>query len=100
MRLLLAIDDSKFSEAAVQNVIAQHSPQDAQVQVLNVVDLAVPIPASYHEAFEQESLKHGQELVQRAQASLSRAGFKVETAVEEGDPRARFSTTRCAGRPI
>ena len=87
MRLLLAIDDSKFSEAATQAVIAQCQPQGMEVKVLNVVDLAIPIPTSYAGAFRKESLKHGQEIVQRAERLLSKAGYKTQTAVEEGDPK-------------
>jgi nucleotide-binding universal stress UspA family protein len=87
MKLLLAIDDSKFSEAAVQAVITQHQPKGTEVQVLAVVDLAIPIPTSYAATFRQESLKHGQDLVQRAEEALRRAGFQVQTAVEEGDPK-------------
>ncbi len=34
MRLLLAIDDSKFSETATQAVIAQCQPQGTEVKVL------------------------------------------------------------------
>ena len=87
MRILLAIDDSKFSEAATQAVIAQYQPQGTEVKVLNVVDLAIPIPTSYAAAFHQESLKHGQELEQRADRMLSKASYKTQTAVEEGDPK-------------
>jgi len=90
MRLLLAIDDSKFSEAATHAVISQYQPQGTEVQVLNVVDLTIPIPTSYAGAFREESLKHGQELVQRAEQLLSKAGFKVQAAVEEGDPKTKI----------
>ena len=90
MKLLLAIDDSKFSEAAEQAVISQYPPQATEVQVLNVVDLAIPIPTSYAAAFRQESLEHGKGLVQRAEKLLSKAGFKVQAAVEEGDPKSKI----------
>ena len=90
MRLLLAIDDSKFSEAATQAVIAQCQPQGTEVKVLNVVDLAIPIPTSDAAGFRQESLKHGQEIVQRAERLLRKAGYKTQTAVEEGDPKSKI----------
>ena len=90
MRLLLAIDDSKFSEAATQAVIAQFQPQGTEVKVVNVVDLAIPIPTSDAAGFRQESLKHGQEVVRRAEQMLNRAGYIVQTAVEEGDPRSKI----------
>jgi nucleotide-binding universal stress UspA family protein len=87
MRILLAIDDSKFSEAATQAVIAQHQPLGTQVKVLNVVDLAIPIPTSYAASFREESLRRGQELVRRAEQMLNEAGYAVQTVVEEGDPK-------------
>jgi nucleotide-binding universal stress UspA family protein len=90
MRILLAIDDSKFSEAATQAVIAQYRPQGTQVKVLNVVDLAIPIPTSDAGWFRQESLRRGQELVLRAGQRLNGAGYAVQTAVEEGDPKSKI----------
>ncbi|MBZ5698828.1 MAG: universal stress protein [Acidobacteriia bacterium] len=90
MRILLAIDDSKFSEAAAQAVIAQHRPEGTQVKILNVVDLAIPIPTSDAAGFREESLKHGQEVVQRAEQMLNRAGYTVQTAVEEGYPKSKI----------
>jgi nucleotide-binding universal stress UspA family protein len=90
MRILLAIDDSKFSEAATQAVIAQHRSQGTQVKILNVVDLAIPIPTSYAAGFREESLKHGQEVVRRAEQILNKAGYTVQTAVEEGDPKSKI----------
>lgn len=90
MRILLAIDDSKFSDAATQAVIAQYRPQETQVKVLNVVDLAIPIPTSDAAGFREESLKHGQEVVRRSEQLLSKGGYTVQTAVEEGDPRSKI----------
>ena len=90
MRLMLAIDDSKFSEAATQAVIAQCQPQGTEVKVLNVVDLAIPIPTSDAAGFREVSLKHGQEIVQRAERLLSKAGYKTQTEVEEGDPKSKI----------
>jgi nucleotide-binding universal stress UspA family protein len=90
MRLLLAIDDSKFSEAATQAVIAQCQPQGTEVKILNVVDLAIPIPTSDAAGFRQESLKRGQEIVQRAERLLSKAGYKTQTAIQEGDPKSQI----------
>ena len=38
MKILLAVDDSKFSDAALQGVIAQIPPQGTEVLVLHVVE--------------------------------------------------------------
>lgn len=90
MKLLLAIDGSRYSEAATEAVIAQYPPQGTEVKVLNVVDLPLPIPTSDAAGFRELSLKHGQELVQLAEKLLSKAGYKTQTAVEEGDPNSKI----------
>ena len=87
MRLLLAIDDSKFSEAATQAVMTQFQTQGTQVSILNVVDLDIPIPTSYAAGFREESLQQGLEIVRRAEHQLKKAGYAVQSAVEEGDPK-------------
>jgi len=38
MKVLLAIDDSKFSEAATQALIAQARPAETEVRVLHVIE--------------------------------------------------------------
>jgi nucleotide-binding universal stress UspA family protein len=90
MKIVLAIDESRFSEAATQAVIAQYEPQGTEVKVLNVVDFPLPIPTSDAAGFRELSLKHGQELVQRAERLLSKAGYKTQTVVEEGDPKSKI----------
>ena len=95
MRILLADDDSKFSEAATQAVIQQTRSEQTEVYVLHVVEPVYSYVAPYSyavhnqdiEAAQQNLLKHGKELVARAEQQLSKMGFKVHTAVEAGDPR-------------
>jgi nucleotide-binding universal stress UspA family protein len=77
MKLLLAIDDSKYSDAAAQAVIQQMRPDTTEVCILHVVPLARPI----------EDVRKGRELVARVEQILSQAGFKVHTEVKAGDPR-------------
>jgi nucleotide-binding universal stress UspA family protein len=79
-RILLAIDDSKFSWAAVEAVMAQLQPQGREIKVLNVADPFMPV-------LLQDSVKRGWELVQRAEEKLRDAGYQTQTAVEEGDPK-------------
>lgn len=90
MKILLATDGSKFSQAATQALISQCRPQGTQVKVLNVVDLPLMIPTLYAADFRRESLKDGEELVRKAEQPLAKAGYKVETAVEEGDPKVKI----------
>jgi len=93
MRVLLAIDDSKFSEAATKAVIQQMRPEQTEVCVFHVVEPPLLI-ASYYEGeigtlagAERQWHERAKNLVKTAEQLLSKAGFKVETAVAEGDAR-------------
>jgi nucleotide-binding universal stress UspA family protein len=102
MKLLLATDDSQFSEAALQTLISQNRPQQTQVRVLHVMEpigivlselASEPPPGLYPaEPFELERLrkeqkKRASKLVESRAEELKDAGFQVETAIGEGDPR-------------
>lgn len=90
MKVLLATDGSEFSEAATEAIISQYQPRGTEVKVLNVVDVSLPIPTLYAAEFREESLMDGQAFVRQAEQPLTKAGFKVETAVEEGDPKSKI----------
>jgi len=95
MKILLAIDDSKFSEAAIQALIAQAPPKGSEVRVLHVIE---PLPAIYGgaewgyvmdwQAVTREQRKQAEALMARATQTLRAAGFQVTTAIEEGAPKA------------
>jgi nucleotide-binding universal stress UspA family protein len=94
MKILLAVDDSRFSDAALEAVIAQAPPRDTEVMVLHVVEpitLAPPPQMSSSYAPELEArVKEGQELVERQVQKLHAAGFKAHGAVETGDIRGKI----------
>ena len=90
MKILLAIDGSKFSEAAAKAVAREYQPQEAEVKLLHVVDIPLPIPTSDAAGYREESLKHGEELLQRTAQELISAGYKVSKSLEEGDPRSKI----------
>lgn len=91
MKILVALDDSRFSEAAVTAVLAQFRPQDAQVRVLHVLQpIAVSAPPQMSASYAPELAgfgKQARELLERAAKTLRAAGFQAETAVEKGDVR-------------
>ena len=94
MKILLGIEDSKFSEAAIQAVVRQFRSEAAELRVLHVVELLLYPPSAYAEELmsgievvQQERLQQGKDLVARAEKSLRAAGFRVSTLVEKGDPR-------------
>ena len=91
MKILLAIDDSKFSEAAAKNLAGQFQPENTEVRVLHVVEpIAISEPPQMSPGYYPEledRLPQARELVDRAAKMLSSAGFKVTTSVATGDAR-------------
>ena len=93
MRVLLAIDDSRCSEAATRTVVQQMRPDHAEVCVLHVVEPGWLVldyelgEVRQIEASREEGLKRAKELVERIKPLVTEAGFIVTTAIEGGDPR-------------
>ena len=94
MKVLLAIDDSKFSQAAIDTLIAQADPRETEVRVLHVLE---PIPSYFRgqtwgyvpEASQvlEEERKEAEGLLARASQTLRDKGFIVTRAIEEGNPK-------------
>jgi nucleotide-binding universal stress UspA family protein len=95
MKILVAIDDSECSQAAVRAVGSQIRAQGSEVLVLQVVEplvyATVPqmAPGYAPEMAErlQEELKQAKESVAKAAQVLRDAGFKVDTRVVESEVR-------------
>jgi nucleotide-binding universal stress UspA family protein len=97
MRILLAIDDSGFSQAAIETVIEQARPHDTDVRILHVVEspplLVAREMGGYDPALESllESQKQNAEALVRKAAELLRArGIKVAAGLEVGDPKSKI----------
>jgi nucleotide-binding universal stress UspA family protein len=91
MKILLAIDDSPFTEASIQALIAQFDPAKTEVRVINVVEpITVSAPPQMDPQYYpelREQIKEVQTLVDRVAKKLQGAGFRVSSAVEKGDAR-------------
>lgn len=98
MKILLAIDDSPFSDAAIQTVIRQFRPDGAEVRVFHAVDWinALPMAFGFGEgptyakdiaSSRDKSVQESELLVARAAQQLQAAGFRTNTRIAEGDPR-------------
>jgi nucleotide-binding universal stress UspA family protein len=97
MRILLAIDDSKFSEAAVEAVIEQARPHGTEVRILHVVEpppLLVGRELGGYEPALQDALEfqkqHAEALVAKTAESLRVRGLKATAALEVGDPKSKI----------
>ena len=94
MKILLAVDGSEYSAAAVEAVTARPWPPGTIVRVLSAVERVVP-PATevwYDAGGSLERTR--EELTRRAElltagvaGGLRTAGLTAEAAVRDGDPR-------------
>ena len=98
MKILLAIDDSKYSAAATRAIVERIKPDHAEVRVLTVADLinyfttekSAEAYVPHIEEIRVERLRHASQLVKNAANELQAAGFKASVAVSEGDPKGRI----------
>ena len=95
MRILLAIDDSRFSQEAMRTLIKQVQPNGTKVRVLHII---APVPAAfaiemapyvpyYSAEVEKDRRKQADKLVQGVTKKLSDAGFAAKGMVDAGDPK-------------
>jgi nucleotide-binding universal stress UspA family protein len=94
MKILLAVEESKYSEAAVRALLARAVPQGTEVRVLNVVEppslLVVREMGGYEPSLEaawQAHLNEVQSFVAKKAQELRAHGLNVTTVVEQGDPK-------------
>jgi nucleotide-binding universal stress UspA family protein len=97
MKILIAIDGSDFSQAALRSVIARPWPPDTAVKLLHVVEppslLMGREMGGYDPEFEMvwKALREqAKDLVEKAAETLRRANFSVTTELVEGDPKSQI----------
>jgi nucleotide-binding universal stress UspA family protein len=93
MKILMGIDDSKFSGDVLQAVVTQFRTEHTEVRVLHVLQPVAPAPPQMAPGYAPElesQKKPAQELVERIAKELRSAGFQVSTTVEVGDIRERI----------
>jgi nucleotide-binding universal stress UspA family protein len=96
MRLLLAIDRSAHSDAAVEDVARRLLPEGSEVEVLTVLHSSypatAPMPALIFSAAHAEDLRaqeaEAPQLVDAVVRKLQRArpGIRITTKIVEGEP--------------
>ena len=95
MRVLLAIDDSAFSEAAVHALASRVHAKGTQVLIVRVLEpivhTAIPRMEPAYTAEQvvllEDDRKQASECAASAAELLRRAGFEVETLVAENEVR-------------
>lgn len=93
MRILLAIDESSASMAAIREVRKRAWPSSTVVRVLHVVEKFVPPAAQlWYDAggslirSKDEVLRHYEEIADQVAEDLRARGLETETVVCEGNP--------------
>jgi nucleotide-binding universal stress UspA family protein len=95
MKILLAVDGSKYSDAAVQTLASKIRKEDADVIVLQVVEPRIfstppQMAAGYEPEMAEimkEQFQNAQQTVDRAAAALKAAGFNAKGRVVEAETR-------------
>jgi len=97
MKILIAIDGSDYSQAALKSLIDRPWPPETAVKVLHVVEppslLMGREMGGYDPEFEMvwKALRdQAKDLVEKAAEKLREAKFKVSTELVEGDPKSQI----------
>ena len=95
MKILLAIDGSSCSDAAVREVARRPWPERSTVKVLTAYELPSPptpegwaIPANYYEEMDVALRKQAQNVVDQAlQILKTNKSFTADASLQAGPPR-------------
>jgi nucleotide-binding universal stress UspA family protein len=93
MTILLAIDGSPHSQAAVAEVARRPWPSNSTIRVMSVIQPYTPPATEFVLAgatlddMRRQQASTAEEIIGRAVDALTRTGLATDTAVREGDPR-------------
>jgi nucleotide-binding universal stress UspA family protein len=94
MKILIGVDESSYSNAALQFVRGLPLPADTRVIIASAVQVPIPVfteayvpaPGPVDQLLEIRTKVH-QDLVSQAERQLRAGGLQVEGRVLHGDPR-------------
>jgi nucleotide-binding universal stress UspA family protein len=97
MKVLLAIDESKCSEAVVEAMITKFRLEAPEIRVLNVVEFVRNSPEAREwgflvdlsKVFEAQH-KKAEEFVKRVVGNIRESGLQASTWVREGDAKTQI----------
>ena len=94
MRVMIGVDDSPCSQAALEFVRSVSWPSDTTMKVVSAVELPATAYATAYAsacldlgAWLDDVTKYHQEVVSRDETLLRSAGLRVASCVLQGDPR-------------
>lgn len=97
MKILLAVDGSICSDAAVEEVVKRPWPPESEVKVITAVEMAVvtgmepwAISPDYFEQMEKSLREGAQDVIKRAMSKfkvINGNTLKISTEIIQGSPR-------------
>ncbi len=97
MKILLAVDGSECSDAAIEEIARRPWPAGSEIKVLTTFELPVPptpeawaIPPNYFEELDRAASDHARAIVERAVERLKKgmgAATVIKGEVSPGPPR-------------
>jgi nucleotide-binding universal stress UspA family protein len=94
MKVLLAVDGSPFSDAAVEEVASRPWPAGTEVKLLHVAERPlIPVtepwalPDNYFEEMDRAAQEHARATIEKAKSRMAAADVKVTTEIVEGYPK-------------
>jgi nucleotide-binding universal stress UspA family protein len=93
MKILLAIDGSAPSQAAIEEVAYRPWPGSSALCILSVIQPYVPpateivVASATFNEIRQRQAQEAEQLIGQASERLAASGLSIETAIREGDPR-------------
>ena len=93
--ILVALDGSRDSEAAIRTIVERHWPLNTQFRLVTVVDdrleSAVAWPGNYAQQWVRDHDREAREsacrIVEKHASELHGAGLRVETHIYHGEPK-------------
>ena len=95
MKIVLGVDESKFSEEAVRSLMEQFPSGGTEVHIVHAIEpISAYFSAEYFPHFvprvkqvEQDRLKQAHILVEAVGERLRKSGFRTSKQILHGDPR-------------
>jgi nucleotide-binding universal stress UspA family protein len=97
MRVLLAVDGSRYSDAAISEVANRVWPAGTEIKILSAFEMPLPatpeawaLPPSYMDEIERAGRNNARHIAEGARERLSQLvgdKFKIESKVVVGSPR-------------
>jgi nucleotide-binding universal stress UspA family protein len=90
MKILVGVDDSKYSGDILRAIVSERRADNTEVLVLHVLQPVGPAPPQMDQGYAPEleaEREAAKTLVERIATELRSAGFKAETLVGVGDVR-------------